>query len=57
MGKIRKLLMVRHKGILLVIHGTLHSDVALWETTTMVNGYFLVVRSLPFCLIPLNSLF
>lgn len=28
-------------GILLVIYGTLHSDLALWETTTMVNGYFL----------------
>ncbi|KAJ5381524.1 uncharacterized protein N7496_003952 [Penicillium cataractarum] len=28
-------------GILLVIYGTLGSDYALWETTNMVNGYFL----------------
>ncbi|KAJ5201256.1 hypothetical protein N7449_006059 [Penicillium cf. viridicatum] len=29
-------------GLLLVVYGMLHSDDAIWETTTMVHGYFLV---------------
>ncbi|KAJ5693114.1 hypothetical protein N7462_002537 [Penicillium macrosclerotiorum] len=29
-------------GLLLVVYGMLHSDDAIWETTTIVNGYFLV---------------
>jgi hypothetical protein len=34
---------MRPQGLLLVIYGTLGSDYGLWETTNMVNGYFLAV--------------